>query len=474
MFTLFNPALAELGRRVVEEHRAFHDGLTSPETIEALQAERLRETLRYARANSPFYRKQLSGLDDELIDRLDPGAIDAHVPFTTKADLREQLFDLLAKPLHEAWIYYETTGTTGRATPCPRDNTDSLVNNAALSFCYQDVFDRHGDDHVVAVLGPTELHSTGDTFGDVCRNLGHAVVKMWPHSPVVGFGRALEVLRELSVTAVFCTPGMAISLAKEARRQGLDPAADFSIRMFMFTGELATPQLLDGIGAHWNARAYNCLYASQEASILGAVSADGRLRTVPLNVYYEVIEPDSGEPAPEVDGVREGELVITHLYQGAKPLIRYRTGDLVRLSPAQRTGPYPSPILLPLGRVRDQLPIGNGRRTAYELESEVLRRLPDCLDYQIVIDAADGVDELTVRIETRSDGVSATEREERLNRELGTVWGCRFRVETAELGAITTTGAMVSWKAARVHDRRVSADAEREAALAIAGRREAR
>lgn len=479
MFTLFNPAMAELGRRVVEEHRAFHDGLTGPEAITALQTERLRATLSYARENSPFYRKRLSHLEADQIAALglaalDPGALDAHVPFTTKADLREQLFDLPAKPVHEAWIYYETTGTTGRATPCPRDNTDSLVNNAALTFCYQDVFDRHGTEHVVAVLGPTELHSTGDTFGEVCRNLGHAVVKMWPHSPVVGFRRALEVLRELSVTAVFCTPGMAISLAKQARAQGLDPARDFSIRMFMFTGELATPQLLAGIGAHWNAQAYNCLYASQEASILGAVSADGRLRTVPLNVYYEVIDPDSGRPAREADGARQGELVVTHLYQGSKPLIRYRTGDLVRLTPADRGGPYPSPILLPLGRVRDQLPIGDGRRTAYELESEVLRRLPDCLDYQIVIDAVDGVDELTVRVETKNTAVSPAEQEERLNGELGASWGCRFRVEAATLGAITTTGAMVSWKAARVHDRRVDADCERDAALAIAGHREAR
>ncbi|MFD7626661.1 phenylacetate--CoA ligase family protein [Streptomyces sp. NPDC059851] len=472
MFTIFDDELDALARRSVAQQREFHGGRWSGERLAAHQWRSLRETLRYTRGRSPFYAERLAGLTEPGIDGLDAAGFARTVPFTTKQDLRDGRYDLLSKPVSDSWVFYETTGTTGPATPCPRDNTDSIVNNAALTVAYREVFDEHGDDHVVAVLGPTELHSTGDTFGDVCRNLGHAVVKMWPHSPVVGFDRALQMLRELRVTAVFCTPGMAMTLAKEARRAGLDPAADFDLRLLMFVGELVTPQLLKNLGALWNAQAYSCMYASQEASILGLAHVDGRLRTVPQNVFYEVVDPDSGQPVePDARQVREGELVITHLYRGAKPLVRYRTGDLVRLEPAGPGESYPSEILTPMGRVRDRIDLNGRTVTAYELEDFVLSRVRGCRDYHITIDRESGVDVLTVDLELDAPDEEAHAA---LVASAADAWGCPVTVRTARLGAITTTGAMVSWKAARVQDLRSAVDAEREAALAIARERDAR
>ena len=474
MFTLFNEELDRAARRIVAEHQAFDAGRISADRLAELQMERLRESVRYAREHSPYYASTLAGLSPDEIAGLTPRTL-ADLPFTTKDDLRAAMFRMLAKPVSEAWIYYETTGTTGRATPCPRDNIDSLVNNTALTVCYDQIFRQHGSDHVVAVMGPSEMHSTGDTFGDVCRNLGHAVVKLWPHSPVIGFGRALEVLRELAVTVVFCTPGMAMSLAKEAADAGLDLRDDFSIRAFMFTGELVTPELLANIGARWGATTYNCLYASQESSILGAVHGDGRLRTVPLNVFYEVVDPATGRPLEPSAGLpREGELVVTHLYQGSKPLIRYRTGDLVRLYPADPGDAYPSETLVPIGRVRDRIDLGGALVTAFDLESRILGELVGCRDYQIVIAEVDGVDRLTVRIETDWDDGELAVRQAALRVSVRNAWGCELVLERGRLGAITTTGAMVSWKAARIHDLRSQQEPEREAALAIAGRRESR
>ncbi|MFD0394387.1 phenylacetate--CoA ligase family protein [Streptomyces nogalater] len=272
-------------------------------------------------------------MDPRSITSLAPEQL-ASVPFTTKDHLRQEFADVLSLPMHKAWIFYETTGTTGRSTPCPRDNTDSLHNNTALTVYYDTIFRQYGDEQIIGVSGPTELHAFGDTFGEVCRNLGHAVAKMWPHSPMVGFDRALETLRVLPATGLFSTPGMALTLAKKAHDAGLDPRRDFRLDVIMCTGELASPSLLENIGEVWGARVYNALYASQEASVMGASGADGGLYTAPLLNLYEVIDPDTGQAvAPGADGVRSGELVVTSLYQGSKPLVRYRTGDLVRLSP---------------------------------------------------------------------------------------------------------------------------------------------
>jgi phenylacetate-CoA ligase len=473
MFTVFNDELDRTARRIRDLHLRYADGAWSDKELNDYQLEQFRRTLSYVKEKSPFYRRHLADVDPAAITSLSPEQL-AGIPFTTKDDLRREFDAVLSLPVHKAWIFYETTGTTGRSTPCPRDNVDSLHNNTALTVYYDTILRQYGEEQVIGVSGPTELHAFSDTFGDVCRNLGHAVAKMWPHSPMVGYDRALETLRKLPVTGLFSTPGMALSLAKKAYAAGLDPQRDFRIDVLMCTGELASPSLMDNVGAVWGARAYNALYASQESSVMGASGADGSLYAVPLLNVYEVVDPETGVAvAPDpVDGVRTGELVLTALYQGSKPLVRYRTGDLVRLTPARPGRTLPAPTMEVLGRTRDELVIGGHGISGYDLEELLLTQPRGYLDYQIVIDEVDGRDELTLTLETPPDP-------SRLQvDEAAVIEGCRerlgveLRIAYGALGDVTTTGAMVSWKAARVEDRRLAVpDAERTAALAVASGR---
>ncbi len=469
MFTVLRPEFAELTRSLHEQHTAFLGGEWDDQRLAAHQLERFRATLSYVESRSPFYGKRLAGVDFAGIDALTPEKLD-RVPFTTKDDLRSAQLDILSRKMSEAWIFYETTGTTGIATPCPRDNVDTLHNNMVLTSYYETVFRKFGDDQVIGVSGPSELHATGDTFGDVCRNLGLAVAKMWPHSPVIGFHRAFEVMRMLPVTGLFCTPGMALSLAKKAIAAGLDPKRDFKLDVLMLTGELASPNLLANIGSLWDATAYNALYASQEASILAASGADGGSYLAPLINYYEVIDPVTLAAAPaDARGVRQGELVVTNLYQGAKPLVRYRTGDMVRLFPAEPGRTVPAPRVEVLGRVRDQLSLNGNAITGYDLENLLLEHVRGYLDYQVVIEQAAGVDRIDLVLQGDLDSTSSPADAVALCRE---VLGTELRIGFGDPGSITSTGAMVSWKAARVVDRRdtVVTD-EQRAAFALADRR---
>lgn len=466
MFTIFRPELDSYARRVIAEQQRMYDGDLAEQELRATQLERIADTVRYVREHSPFYRERLSGIDFDSSRGL--GAL-ADLPYTTKDDLRARLFDLPSKPLDEAWVFYETTGTTGRATPCPRDEYDSIVNNTALTLSYRGIFDAHGDRHVVAVMGPTELHSTGDTFGDVLRNLGHTVVKMWPHSPVVGFTRALKLLEDLRVTALVCTPGMAISLAKAARTAGIDLRERLGIRLVLALGELAAPAMLERLGEQWDATVYNCMYASQEASIMATCHADRNLYTVPLTNYYEVLDPWTEQPAPEIGGVREGELVITSLYQGAKPLVRYRTGDMVRL------GTKPGSILetvQPIGRGRDTLILGGRQVTAFDLEQALFIHVRGAIDYRLAIDEVDGQDRVVLQLDPVDDAAALGMDTQRIRDGVAADFGVRCDIELGPVDAITSTGAMVSWKAARIHDlRSTDGEIERLAALQIAAGR---
>src|SRR3954447_20281031 len=84
--------------------------------LEALQLERLRDTLARAYAHVPHYRRAFDAAGvtpDDLTSLADLAAF----PFTTKADLRENYpFGMFAVPRQEVNRIHASSGTTGRPT----------------------------------------------------------------------------------------------------------------------------------------------------------------------------------------------------------------------------------------------------------------------------------------------------------------------------------------------------------------------
>ncbi|WP_194917944.1 phenylacetate--CoA ligase family protein [Catenulispora rubra] len=449
MYTVFRPELDGLAREILARYRAYQEGRTTPAELEAHQLDAFVATLGATKKHSPLYRERLADIEPTDVKALTPEAL-AGIPFTTKDDLRDHGFGMSSLPVHRAWVYYETTGTTGASTPSPRADVDSLNTNIAMTVQYEPLLRGFGEEQVMGVCGPSELHAHGDTFTEVCRNLGYASVKMWPYSPMVGFERALRVMRELPVTGLFCTPGMAVALAKAAIRSGSDPRRDFAMDVLMLTGETAPPSLLAHIGRLWGAQAHLSLYGSQESSVLALGSVDGSLRLTPLLNYYEVVDPVSLKPAiADADGVLRGEMVATHLYQGAKPLVRYRTGDLVRLHPDARVEV--------LGRAVDRLVLNGAETSVYELEDLLIEGIDGFLDHRILIDRRAGRDVLTLVLTPANDGDGAGPRgvEPRIA-------ACRETFDTevelvvADAETVIDAQGPVSWKTPRIHDRRAT------------------
>ena len=87
-----------------------------PEELEQIQIERLQSTLTRVYQHVPFYRKKFTalGLSPEDVGSL---ADLARLPFTTKADLRENYpYGLFAVPMREVVRIHASSGTTGLAT----------------------------------------------------------------------------------------------------------------------------------------------------------------------------------------------------------------------------------------------------------------------------------------------------------------------------------------------------------------------
>ncbi|WP_432134825.1 phenylacetate--CoA ligase family protein [Streptomyces sp. bgisy154] len=457
-------------RDFTERYLTLHDRYTAGELGEGEWQEwaerQLRTVVALARDGSPFYARHLADVTpgELTLDGL------RRLPFTTKDDLRAALHDILSRDLDEACFYYETTGTTGPATPCPRDAREVIASNAHVTESWRDIFtDVFGDRAPrVGIMGPTEVHSLGDTLGDVARNVGSAVAKIWPYSPVIGFPKALQLMRDLALDVVFCTPNVALSLAKAALAEGLDPRRDFAVKVFLVTGEMCTPDLARQIDQAWGARTYNALYGAQETLVIASACARGRLHLARPNYVAEIVDPDTGA---SLGAYGTGELVVTMLIEGVKPLIRYRTGDLVELSRNDCGCGIRGPVVRVVGRTRDRIALGGRHFQAWQIEQAVLDGVDHAYGYQVVIDRDEaGDDVLTVRLDL--PGGSAPGRDAAHAARVAGALGVRCRVEAlAELDPVTTTGAFVSWKAARIHDRRGPLDHEAAAARRLAGTR---
>lgn len=433
--------------------------------LDGWRRERLATVLGHVTRRSPFYRRHLAGHD---LDAVTPATLD-RLPFTTKADLWEAGYDVLCGPVSEAVVVYETTGTTGPPTPCPRGPRDVFTSNTPLAAAWRRMFRaRFGDrPPVVGLMGPSELYAFGDVFTAVTAEIGACHVKIWPDSPRVGFPKALRLIRDLGVDVIVCSPGMCLRLAEAALEHGYE-IADLPVSLFLVLGEICTPEFAANVSAVWpGAVVWPGLYGSQESLCLAAGAPSGDLHLSELNYLVEIVEPGGDRvlvPPAGVAGEAEGELVVTMLSDGIKPLVRYRTGDLVRLHPGlQGAGQPPGRRVEVLGRIGDGIPLGGRDRRPAELERLVLGGVRGCLGYQIVIDTgADGRDELVVRLRLLDPGADGARVRDRLTARLREQVGVPVTVTVLDrLDPSTADGAYLSWKTARVLDRRTAPDGAR-------------
>ncbi|KAB1118043.1 phenylacetate--CoA ligase family protein [Micromonospora aurantiaca] len=450
-------------------HRAFYDRTLTAEQLGDWRDRQLRRVLDQVGTGSPFYARHLAGID---LSTITPATLD-RLPFTTKAHLREEMLDVLSRPLAEAVFFYETTGTTGPATPCPRDGREVVASNAHVTESWASIFRHHFGDHAprVGLMGPTEVHSFGDTLGDVARNTGAMNAKIWPYSPVIGFAKALQLMRDLELEVICCTPGVALMLAKAAEHHGYRLREDFAVELLFVTGEMCTPALAHNLESVWGADVYNILYGSQEAFVIATACRNKRMHLSQTNYLIEVVDPETGAS----HGPRgTGELTVTMLVDGVKPLIRYRTGDAVVVGASDCDCEMPGDLVQIVGRTLDRIDLGGQRRTAGQIESAVLTGVTGSAGYQVVIDHdPTGGDRLTVRLELLKDLVDDPAAvADGVRRRAAAALGVPVEVELSDgLDPIVSTGAFVSWKAARIVDRRVADDHETRVARRMAGRR---
>lgn len=288
----------------------------SPEALAAYQLQKLQETLDLTRQKSPFYRQRLAGCPQKLT-RLEELA---EFPFTTAQDIREQGLQMLCVSQDEIQrvVTLDTTGTSGEPkriffTPADQELTVDFFHIGMSTFTVP-------GDRVLILLPCERPGSVGDLLATGLERMGAIPIK---HGVVKEPNSTLKLIREQRVNVIVGIPVQVLGLARLS--EGL------KLKSVLLSTDHVPDAIVTGIESKWQCRVFNH-YGMTEMGLGGGVECEAHrgyhLREADL--YFEVIDPQSGQPLKEGE---TGEVVFTTLTRQGMPLIRYRTGDLSRFLP---------------------------------------------------------------------------------------------------------------------------------------------
>ena len=394
------------------------------------QLESLRRLLGVIVESNPFQKAKLAsgGLAEDLesIEKFI-----ARCPFTTKDELAQDRLENppygtnLSYPLERYLRFHQTSGTKGEPMTWldVAEDWDWMLGNW---------------DHVLEAAGvePGACCHFAFSFGPF---LGfwtafEAAAKRGCRClPGGGLGseQRLRAILDHGVEYLFCTPTYVLRLAEVASEHGIDLAAS-EIRKIIVAGEPggSSPETRRRIREVWGGAETFDHYGMTEVgpTAYETPGGEGGLRVILDSFLAEVVCPESGEPV--ADG-ESGELVLTTLGRAGCPVLRYRTGDLVLPDWGEDDAGQSTLDLVGgiLGRVDDMVVVRGVNLYPASVDA-VVRRFAEVAEYQVMVDEAAAMSEVSIQVE------ASPEVAEALEKSLTEAFSLRIPVQAVELGAL--------------------------------------
>ncbi|MFH0957695.1 MAG: phenylacetate--CoA ligase family protein [Pseudomonadota bacterium] len=293
--------------------------------IRDYQLERLRETTEYVAEKSPFYRRRLKGFSTTDLRTIDDLAL---LPFTWPQDVRDNAPQFLC--VSQSEIVRVVTLLVPGVTEAPR----------RFYFTSEDLeltidFFSHGMSTFVEPGQKALILFPGQKAGSVGDLLARALKRIDVEGIAHGFViDPLEAIRKIAQRRVECLvglPSQVLSIAKHNDAKQIPPG---QIKGVLLSPDacIRSPNVSTAVSNElrriWNSPVFHH-YGTTEMGFGGGVECQAcnghHLREADL--YFEIIDPDSGQPIPQG---QLGEIIVTTLTRKGMPLVRYRTGHISR------------------------------------------------------------------------------------------------------------------------------------------------
>jgi phenylacetate-CoA ligase len=416
------------------------------EQIEALQLERLRETLRHAYDHNAAYRRKFDAarVRPEELQTLNDLA---RFPFTTKADLREAYpFGFFCIPMERVARVHASSGTTGKPTVVAYSKGDLAHWGNLVARSIRAAGGRAGMRVHIAYGYGLFTGGLGAHYG--AEAAGCTVIPMSGGQTE----RQVQLIRDFEPQIIMVTPSYMLAILDEFRRLGVDPRST-SLKIGIFGAEPWGEGMRAEIESAFGIDACD-IYGLSEVMGPGvaqefAATKDGA--TIWEDHFIpEIVDPETGERLPDGE---LGELVFTSLTKEAMPVIRYRTRDLTRLLPGSVTTMRRMARIG--GRSDDMLIVRGVNVFPSQIEEMILGCAALSPHYEIEVSRPNRLDEIHILVEARAELSAEAQRAEAqaLAAKLKDRVGISAQIRIAARGSLPRS----SGKAKRVRDLRAAA-----------------
>lgn len=369
----------------------------SKDQMEEFQLNGLKETVRRAYENVPFYTKAFEDnhVSPEEIHSL---ADVRSLPFTQKKHLRENYpFQLLATPMEEVVRIHASSGTSGKPTVVAYTKKDMMHWGEIVARGIYMAGGRKGDVLHNAYgyglfTGGLGLHVGSETLG--CATV-----------PISGgnTSKQITLIQDFQPKVISTTPSYLLNIGESMRNKGIDPAST-SVERAILGAEPWSEEMRKEIQQMFNIKAVD-IYGLSEVMGPGIAMEceecqDG-LHIAEDHFLVEVINPDTLEPVSDGE---DGELVFTSLTKEALPIIRYRTGDISSINREQCVcGRTTIKMNRVKGRIDDMLIIRGVNVFPSEVERYICEMEELTPNYQIHLYKKGPLDHVELHVEVCED-----------------------------------------------------------------------
>ncbi len=369
------------------------------EELKKLQYDELKTLIEKLYNNNQFYhdRMEAKGVKPEDIKCLEDIS---KLPFMFKKDLRDYYpTKLFTVPNNEVVRYHVSSGTTGKPTLVGYTEGDIGYWSEALARSLTSA--GIGPDDVLQVCygyglftGGLGLHYGGEKVG----------ATVLPAS-TGNSERQIELMMDLGVTAIACTPSYFIHLMGVAKKMGVDFRKDTKLRVAILGAEPWSESMKKKIEDETGVEAFDIYGTSEQAGpMFSDCPCHNGIHIAADIMYVEVIDPETEEILPPGE---KGELVVTMLKKEAFPLVRYRIKDMTRIltdpCPCGRTSPRIERIT---GRSDDMLIVRGINVFPSQIEY-TLMQIPEVGDqYMIYVTREGALDNMKIQVELKPEAFS--------------------------------------------------------------------
>ncbi len=375
----------------------------TPDEIRCFQEERLRETVAYVAAHSPYYKAlfEREGIDPATIRTLDDLR---RLPLTTKEDLQLHGEEFVCVPRRQIIDYVTTSGTLGDPVTFALTEGDlqRLAYNEACSFRMAGC----SEEDVMQLMTTIDRRfMAGLAYFMGARELGCGVVRVGNGIPELQW----DTIRRVGSTACMVVPSFLVKLIDYAERNGIDPNQSTLRRAICIGEALRTPEgklttLGEKIAERWPNLELYSTYASTEMQSSFTECSCHNGGHIPSDLI--IVELLDEENNPVEDG-REGEVTITTLGVEGMPLLRFKTGDIcIRISEPCGCGRHTARLSSVIGR-KGQMIKFKGTTLYPPALFDILDNIPQVENYLVEVFTNNlGTDQIQIKIgsENHSEG----------------------------------------------------------------------